>query len=130
MILLIGLGDASRQRRVPRFYGPASRAVNEQHARHLLVSRDAKVRRSGALCPAPNLAFDGSPGDCYDNAVAERFFRSLKHEWTKHESFVDVEAARLSGFKYVETFYNPVRLHQTLGYKSLDQFEAEYAPRS
>jgi putative transposase len=67
-------------------------------------------------------------GDCYDNAVAERFFWSLKHEWTKHETFVDLEAARLSVFKYVETFYNPVRLHQTLGYKSPDQFEAEYAP--
>lgn len=68
------------------------------------------------------------PGECYDNAVAERFFWSLKHEWTKHESFADVEAARLSVFKYIETFYNPVRLHQTLGYKSPDQFEAEYAP--
>jgi putative transposase len=67
-------------------------------------------------------------GDCYDNAVAERFFWSLKHEWTKHETLADLEAARLSVFKYVETFYNPVRLHQTLGYKSPDQFEAEYAP--
>ncbi len=67
-------------------------------------------------------------GDCYDNAVAERFFWSLKHEWTKHESFTDLEAARLSVFKYVETFYNPVRLHQSLGYKSPEQFETEYAP--
>jgi putative transposase len=67
-------------------------------------------------------------GECYDNAVAERFFWSLKHEWTKHESFENLEAARLSVFKYVETFYNPVRLHQTLGYKSPDQFEAVYAP--
>jgi putative transposase len=67
-------------------------------------------------------------GDCYDNAVAERFFWSLKHEWTMHETFADLDAARLSVFKYVETFYNPVRLHQTLGYKSPNQFEAEYAP--
>jgi putative transposase len=67
-------------------------------------------------------------GDCYDNAVAERFFWSLKHEWTKHETFGDLEAARLSVFKYIETFYNPVRLHQSLGYKSPDQFETEYAP--
>ncbi len=37
------------------------------------------------------------------------------------------EAARLSVFKYVETFYNPVRLHQTLGYQSPDQYEAENA---
>lgn len=67
-------------------------------------------------------------GNCYDNAVAERFFWSLKHEWTKHETFVDLEAARLSVFKYIETFYNTERLHQTLGYKSPEKFEAEYAP--
>jgi putative transposase len=67
-------------------------------------------------------------GDCYDNAVAERFFWSLKHEWTKHEEFADLEAARLSVFKYIETFYNSVRLHQALGYKSPNEFETEYAP--
>ena len=67
-------------------------------------------------------------GNCWDNAVMERFFWSLKHEWTKHESFDDLEAARLSVFKYIETFYNPVRLHQTLGYQSPNQYEAENAP--
>jgi putative transposase len=67
-------------------------------------------------------------GNCYDNAVAERFFWSLKHEWTKHDSFADLEAARLSVFKYIETFYNTVRLHQSLGYKSPEEFETEYAP--
>ncbi len=40
----------------------------------------------------------------------------------------NTEDARLSVFKYIETFCNPVRLHQTLGYKSLDELEAEYAP--
>ncbi len=58
----------------------------------------------------------------------ERFFWSLKHEWTKHECFADLEAARLSVFKYVELFYNPLRLHQTLGYKSPNQYEADHAP--
>jgi putative transposase len=67
-------------------------------------------------------------GECYDNAVAERFFWSLKHEWTRHDSFADLQDARLSVFKYVETFYNSVRLHQSLGYKSPDMFETEYAP--
>ena len=66
-------------------------------------------------------------GSCYDNAVAERFFWSLKHEWTNHESYENLTAARLSVFKYIETFYNTERLHQTLGYKSPDNFEAEYA---
>lgn len=67
-------------------------------------------------------------GDCYDNAVAERFFWSLKHEWTNHETFDDLETARLSVFKYVEIFYNPVRLHQSLGYKSPIEFETDHAP--
>ena len=67
-------------------------------------------------------------GSCYDNAVMERFFWSLKHEWTGHENFENLAAARLSVFKYIETFYNAERLHQTLGYKSPDKFEAEYAP--
>jgi putative transposase len=67
-------------------------------------------------------------GECYDNAVMERFFWSLKNEWTNHESFENLAAARLSVFKYIETFYNHERLHQTLGYKSPDKFEAEYAP--
>jgi putative transposase len=66
-------------------------------------------------------------GNCYDNAVMERFFWSLKHEWTNHEAFENLEAARLSVFTYVETFYNTQRLHQTLGYKSPDQHEADHA---
>jgi putative transposase len=67
-------------------------------------------------------------GECYDNAVMERFFWSLKHEWTNHETFADLDEAQLSVFKYVETFYNAVRIHQSLGYQSPDHFEAEYAP--
>ena len=62
-------------------------------------------------------------GCCYDNAFAERFFWSLKHEWTKFESYEDLDDAKISVFKYIETFYNPVRLHQTLEYQSPDQFE-------
>ena len=63
-----------------------------------------------------------------DNAAMERFFWSLKHEWTNHESFANLQDARLSVFKYIETFYNSIRLHQTLGYQSPDQYEAERAP--
>ena len=63
-------------------------------------------------------------GCCYDNAVMERFFWSLKHEWTKFESFADMEEARLSVFQYIETFYNSKRIHQTLDYKTPNEFEA------
>jgi len=67
-------------------------------------------------------------GNCYDNAVMERFFWSLKYEWTNHETFDNLDAARLSVFKYIETFYNSQRLHQTLGYQSPNQYEAVHAP--
>jgi putative transposase len=67
-------------------------------------------------------------GCCYDNAAMERFFWSLKHEWMNHDSYADLEEARLSVFKYIETFYNTVRIHQTLGYLSPNQYEAENAP--
>jgi putative transposase len=67
-------------------------------------------------------------GDCYDSAAMERFFWSLKHEWTNQDHLTDLQAARMSVFKYIETFYNPVMTHQTLGYLSPDQYEAENAP--
>jgi putative transposase len=67
-------------------------------------------------------------GCCYDNAVMERFFWSLKYEWTNHERFANLEEARLSVFRYIETFYNPIRLHETLNYLSPDMYEAENAP--
>ena len=69
-------------------------------------------------------------GCCYDNAVMERFFWSLKHEWTNHESFHNMEESRLSVFRYIESFDNPRRLHQTLDYLSPDQFKAVNAPAS
>ena len=68
-------------------------------------------------------------GDCYDNAVAERFFWSLKHEWTNHRTYADLEAARQSVFHYIEMFYNPTRRHQTLAWISPIEFEADYHNR-
>ncbi|WP_231933034.1 integrase core domain-containing protein [Botrimarina mediterranea] len=67
-------------------------------------------------------------GNCYDNAVAERFFWSLKHEWTYWRAYATMDEARPSVFRYIETFYNSRRRHQTLGYKSPDQFEADHPP--
>ena len=67
-------------------------------------------------------------GNCYDNAVAERFFWSLKHEWTRHETYANLEEVRSSLFNYIEIFYNRQRLHQALGYKTPEAFETEYAP--
>ena len=68
-------------------------------------------------------------GCCYDNAVMERFFWSLKHEWTSHEQFNNLKEARMSVFKYIETFYNTERIHQTLDYQTPEEFEKNYAAR-
>jgi len=60
-------------------------------------------------------------GDCWDNAVAESFFRSLKTEWMHRWRFRDLEHAELAVFEYIEGFYNTRRLHSTIGYKAPNQ---------
>ena len=61
--------------------------------------------------------------DCWDNAVAESFFSNLKNELIHDRHFNTREEARSAIFDYIEVFYNRQRLHQTLGYKSPEQFE-------
>lgn len=63
-------------------------------------------------------------GNCYDNAPMESFFSSLKTERLEQEHFVTRDAARAAIFEYVETFYNPVRLHSSIGYRAPNQFES------
>lgn len=63
-------------------------------------------------------------GDCYDNAVVESFFKTLKAELVYHERYETREQARRSVFEYVEVFYNRRRLHSGLDYRSPEQFEA------
>jgi transposase InsO family protein len=62
-------------------------------------------------------------GDCYDNAVAESFFATLKAEHVDHEDFPSREVARASVADYIEHFYNPARRHSSLGYVSPIEFE-------
>jgi transposase InsO family protein len=63
-------------------------------------------------------------GDCYDNAVAESFFKTLKAELVYHEHYRTRDEAMRSIFEYVECRYNRKRLHSALGYRSPEQFEA------
>jgi len=64
-------------------------------------------------------------GDCWDNAVSESFFHTLKTELTHHQKFKTREDAKLCIFEYIEVFYNRVRIHSTNGYRSPVEFEAE-----
>lgn len=62
-------------------------------------------------------------GDCYDNAVAEAFFATLKLELVYPDFFETRLEARSEVFEYIEIFYNRQRLHSTLNYMSPLQFE-------
>ena len=62
-------------------------------------------------------------GNCWDNAVAESFFKTIKSELIYHHKFNTREEARESIFEYIETFYNCKRLHSSLNYMSPQQFE-------
>jgi len=62
-------------------------------------------------------------GNCHDNAVAESFFSHLKNELIYHEDFTDRDQARSIIFDYIEVFYNQQRLHETLGYKTPNEYE-------
>ena len=62
-------------------------------------------------------------GDCWDNAVIESFFATLKLELIHRCSYRSREAARLAIFEYIEVFYNRQRRHSYLGYLSPAEFE-------
>ena len=64
-------------------------------------------------------------GNCYDNAQAESFFSRFKAELIESGVFGSVEQARSEVFSYIEGYYNRVRLHSGLGYKSPMEFELE-----
>jgi putative transposase len=62
-------------------------------------------------------------GSCYDNAITESFFGSLKRELVHHYRYPTRTAARSSIFRYIEGFYNRQRIHSAIGYLSPTQFE-------
>lgn len=68
-------------------------------------------------------------GNCWDNAVAESFFSSLKKERIKKQIYKNRELARADVAEYINTFYNATRRHSHLGGVSPDQFEAAHKPR-
>lgn len=64
-------------------------------------------------------------GNCWDNAVAESFFKSLKVEWVYGHDYQLRSQAGLSIFQWTETWYNRNRIHSTLGHKTIEEFEKE-----
>jgi putative transposase len=76
------------------------------------AARDAGIARSM-----------GSVGDCYDNAVAESFFATLKKELVHRRSWPSRRELTSEVFEYIEAFYNRTRRHSTLGYLSPADYE-------
>lgn len=83
--------------------------------RNLLAANHIQVSMSGT-------------GNCYDNAVMESFWGTLKNEWVHHQKYQTRAQARTDIFAYIEGFYNTVRLHSTLGYVSPVEYETSHYP--
>jgi len=66
-------------------------------------------------------------GNCYDNAMVETVFKTIKNELIWRASFQTRKAAELALGRYIDGFYNPRRRHSALGYKSPASFEANMA---
>jgi putative transposase len=78
----------------------------------------------GQRCREAGIAVSiGSVGDAYDNAVAESFFATIKKELIHRQSWPTKADARSAIFDYIESFYNRVRLHSTLGQHAPEQYE-------
>ena len=87
-----------------------------QYAAHAF---QGQLERHGIVCSMSR------KGNCYDNAVQESFFHTLKTELCDHEHYRTRAQARASAFEFIEVFYNRQRLHSTLGYLSPIEFEAQ-----
>lgn len=83
-----------------------------------------EVRRALARCQAVQSM--SRKGNCWDNACAESFFKSLKVEWIGDKIFATRREARTAIFEYIEVFYNRRRLHSTLDYVSPEQYEQRW----
>ena len=70
------------------------------------------------------------PRQCWDNAVAESFFATLKTELVYRSAWPTRGAVRRAIFEFIEVFYNRQRLHSTLGYCSPAEYETTMFPRT
>jgi putative transposase len=111
--LMMALLRRGRPRAVMHHSDQGSQYTSEQFQRLLA--------ESGIVCSM------SKRGDCWDNAAMESFFSTLKTERLSRRIYHSRNECRAEVFDYIERFYNPRRLHSTLGYLSPMQFEA--APR-
>jgi transposase InsO family protein len=93
-------------------------AVSDRLKKDLaLRAHQAVLRKHGLL-----ISMSGK-GNCYDNAVVETFFKTIKSELIWPVAWQTRSQAENAVARYIDGFYNPIRRHSTLGYKSPVQFE-------
>lgn len=97
----------------------------------LLHHSDRGVQYASSACQALLATYQMEPSmsrkaNCYDNALVESFFATLKTECFGDQQPLGYQQARLTIFDYIETFYNPKRLHSALGFKSPVDFEKQF----
>jgi putative transposase len=90
---------------------------SDQGSQYVSLAFGQKARDAGIAISM------GSRGDCFDNAVAESFFATLKRELVRRRSWPNRRELQSAVFDYIETFYNRERRHSTLGYLSPREFE-------
>jgi putative transposase len=113
--LVVDALEMALHRRRP---GPGLVHHSDQGSQFVSLAFGQKARDAGIAVSM------GSRGDCYDNAVAESFFATLKKELVHRQSWPTRRELASEVFEFVEAFYNTTRRHSTLGYLSPAQFEA------
>ena len=86
------------------------------------VSGSREVRRAGGVVDQPEFGHAVS-GFREDNAMCESFFATLECELLERRRFASRAEAKMACFSFIEGWYNPVRLHSALGYRSPMTFE-------
>lgn len=102
------------QRRLP---GHGLLAHSDRGSQYASEHYQGLLAQHGIICSMSRRA------NCWDNAPMESFFASLKKELVHHEDFQTRAEARASIVEYIEMFYNPKRLHSSLGYVSPAEYE-------
>ena len=104
-------------------YQPTKTALRRplESAQYCSIDYQAELRKHGIL-----ISMSGK-GNCYDNAMVETFFKTLKSELVWRTIFYTRQEADQAIGRYIDGFYNPVRRHSALDFTSPAQFEKRAA---
>jgi putative transposase len=109
--------DALDAALVRRNVEPGLIAHSDRGAQYAATEYQRRLQQHGIICSMSR------KGDCWDNAVVESFFATLKVELLGDDVFADPATAQRLVFEYIETYYNRRRRHSTLGYVSPAAYE-------